>query len=88
MEFPDGLIQQYSANLIAESIYMECDKEGRRDQMMQDIVEYQKDTDALNIGDEFIKTNMGRPERVESNKLQRGVSSWSSGLTDRNLGSH
>ena len=37
VEFPDGLIQQYSANLIAESIHMECDEEGRRHQMMQEI---------------------------------------------------
>ena len=45
--FPDGDSQQYSANLIAESIYMQCDEDGRREQMLDEIIGHDKSDDAL-----------------------------------------
>ena len=79
VEFPDGLIQQYSANLIAESVHMECDEEGRSHQMMQEIVECRKDADALNIGEEFITTNNGAKSRIKTTKRWKFLVKWFDG---------
>ena len=79
--FPDGDSQQYSANLIAESIYMQCDEDGRREQMLDEIVGYDKWDDALtrneaehtNNRHKHIKTTKGWKLQM---KWKDGQSSW------------
>ena len=67
--FPDGSVKQYSANLIAESIWTNCDEDGRRFQSMDEIVGHRKIPDAIEEDDgyvygvneqrKFIKTTKG-----------------------------
>jgi hypothetical protein len=44
--FPDGGIEQYSANVIAENIYSQVDDEGHRYQLLDDIVDHRKTEEA------------------------------------------
>ena len=45
---PDGGVEQYSANVIAENIYTQVDDEGYRSQLLDDIIDHRR-TDAANL---------------------------------------
>ena len=41
--FPDGAERQYSANVIAQSMYANVDEDGHQYQLMDEIIEHRKD---------------------------------------------
>ena len=51
--FPDGNIQQYSTNVIAENIYSQVDDEGHRYLSIDEIIDVKKDESAIEKGDAF-----------------------------------
>lgn len=77
--FPDGNVGQYSGNLIAESIYMDCDEEGRRSQMMESIVEVRSNDDALQKSEGFIVSANGERKRVKTTKGWSVLIQWKDG---------
>ena len=79
VEFPDGSVNQYSANIIAESIYLECDNEGRRSQMLDRIIECRKGPDAINIGEEYFTSRNGRKSRIKTTKGWSFLVRWIDG---------
>ena len=79
VEFADGNIQQYSANVLAEAIHMECDDEGRRSQTLQDIIECRKEPDALAIDESIITLNDGRQQRVKTTRGWKFLVRWKDG---------
>ena len=46
VEFPDGGVEQYSANVIAENIYSQVDDEGHRYQLLDDIIDHRRTEEA------------------------------------------
>jgi hypothetical protein len=42
-KFPDGRSEEYTANVIADNMYTQCDEEGNQFLMMQDIVGHKTD---------------------------------------------
>jgi hypothetical protein len=46
-EFPDGHLQEISANVIAEAIYNQIDDEGHNEQIFHDIIGHRFDSTAL-----------------------------------------
>ena len=68
--FPDRNTQQYSANLIAEAIYMDCDEDGRRSQVMDKIISYEKSPDALTKEEAWVSSdsNNGQRKHVKTTK--------------------
>jgi hypothetical protein len=57
IEFPDGDIQEYAANVIAESISSQVDDEGRHTLLMDALVDHEKDITAIQADDGYIVTN-------------------------------
>lgn len=58
VEFLDGRIEEYSANMIAESIYASLDEEGNSTGILDEIVDYRKSEKAVKIEDGFkLNTN-------------------------------
>jgi hypothetical protein len=53
--FPDGRSDEYTANLIAENIYAQCDIEGRQYNLMEGIVDHKTDGHAIEPADMYIK---------------------------------
>ena len=47
MMFPDGIVHQYSANIIAQNIYESSDDDGCRYQLMEEIIGHRKSKDAV-----------------------------------------
>ena len=47
VQFPDGTEQEYSANLIAESIYSQVDDEGHQFLLLKEIIDHDADATAV-----------------------------------------
>ena len=58
--FPDGVVQQYAANVIAESLYENADDGGKRYQYMDEIVGNNKLDSAVKKEDGFIINKNGQ----------------------------
>jgi hypothetical protein len=55
IEFPDGRSDEYTANVIAENMYAECDIEGRQYNLMEGTTDHKTDGDAVEPADMYIK---------------------------------
>ena len=67
VEFPDGLEAEYSANIIAENMWTQCDVEGNEYQLMESIIDDKMDGHAFQKVDGFTYLN-GRKNRKNSTK--------------------
>ena len=57
MEFPDGSAAEYSANVIAENIFAQCDLKGNQFWLMDKLVKYRSDSNAVQFADRFVTVN-------------------------------
>jgi hypothetical protein len=55
VQFQDGHVESYSANIIAENIYAQVDEEGQRFVLLDEIMNHCKDNSAVSIDDKYIK---------------------------------
>ena len=55
LEFPDQSRERYTANIIAENLYSQCDSEGRRFNVLEEIIDH-RTTDAALTGNDRFKT--------------------------------
>ncbi len=53
--FPDGHVEEYVANVIAENIYSQVDEEGNQFVMLKEIIDHRKDHTAVAIDDKWIQ---------------------------------
>ena len=61
VEFPDGQVKEYSANIIAENMLSQVDSEGFSTSIMQSIVDYKKDEAvAIPMSEKYITTRSGQ----------------------------
>ena len=80
VEFDDGCVLEYSANVIAENLYSQVDAEGRRFVMLQEILDHQKDNSAVPKDDEFVVSN-GKRVRRYTTKGWKLCILWKDGST-------
>ena len=59
VEYPDGSIRDYGANVIAENIYSQVDEHGYRQQTLDCIMEHSKDNKAVSKSDKYVTTKSG-----------------------------
>ena len=80
--FPDGTIRQYAANIIAESIYNEVDEEGRRYQLLDEIIDLEETPDAVQPEDQYVLIEGRRRKRITTKgwnfqvRWKDGTNSW------------
>jgi hypothetical protein len=65
----DGTIKRYSANIIAENLYSQCNDEGHSFVLLAEIIDHKKDASAISIADGFTTSRNGN--RVPK-KMTRG----------------
>ena len=71
VEFPDGTIREYSANLIAENMLTQVDSDGYSLSLMEGIVDYRKDeAGAVSKDDGYVVTKCGKKQ------LRKTTSGW------------
>ena len=59
-EFEDGTTSELAANVIAQSMYAQCDPDGNTYLLFDSIVGHRKGTSALSAEDQFITNEKGR----------------------------
>ena len=57
IQFDDGRVDTYSANIIAENIFEQVDDEGKKWLLMDDIVDHRKTKDAISHEDRYFERN-------------------------------
>jgi hypothetical protein len=81
IEFTNGTVEKYQANLIAENMYAQVDEEGRQYLLLQEITDHKSDATAVPISDGMTRSANG----VEKPKITtRGWSllgQWKDGST-------
>ena len=78
--FPDGSIQQYAANLTAENIYSQVDKDGHRYTLMDEIVDHRKDDTAYDKANGFVTNKYGNKSRSTTTKGWKLLINWKDGI--------
>ena len=67
VDFEDGEVLDYAANVIAENLYSQVDSEGRRYLLMDSIIDQKSDKNAVAKDDEFVVVN-GKRHRKKTTK--------------------
>ncbi len=67
VQFDDGTVERYHANIIAEHIYNQVDRDGYGMELLDEIIGYKRDKDALTMDKAFITVN-GQRRRVQTTK--------------------
>ena len=60
VDFNDGEVREYSANIIAVNMYSQVDANGNLHNLLDSIIDYERDSTALHQDDMFIFTNSGK----------------------------
>jgi hypothetical protein len=63
IEFSDGRSDEYTANVIAENMYAQCDIEGRQYNLMEGIADHKTDGHDVDPSDMYIKHGRNRQLR-------------------------
>ena len=59
VQLPDGSVESYTANLIADNIYAQCDDKGNSYTLLQEIINHRSNDKAIRIEDGWIHTKSG-----------------------------
>ena len=76
VQFEDGDISTYQANMIAEHMYSQCDSEGHELMLMDEIIDHRSTGDAVKRDDGYIKTNSGNMVPRKTTKGWDLLVSW------------
>jgi hypothetical protein len=80
VEFADGEVLEYAANIIAENLYSQVDSEGCRFVLLDSIVDHRKEPSATSKDDEFVVKN-GKQIRRMTTKGWKLCVQWKDGST-------
>ena len=80
LEFQDGHVESYAANLIAENIYEQLDEEGNKYRLLSSIVDHKKDASAISISDGTFHWN-GREHKKRTTRGWSLCVEWKDGST-------
>ena len=70
VEFPDGEIKEYAANVIAENMYSQVDSEGHRYQLLAGVIDHRKNGNAVEMADLYTTTRSGK------RRMRKTTSGW------------
>ena len=79
VEFPDGEIKEYSANIIAQNMYAQVDANGHHHTLLDSIVDYQKLDNAVDKADQYLTTKTGTKRTCQTTKGWNLLVSWKDG---------
>ena len=77
VEFPDGQVKEYAANIIAENMLTQVDSDGMSTTLMEAIVDHQRDDGkALQHHDKYVQTKNGRRHLRKTTKGWELLIKW------------
>jgi hypothetical protein len=75
----DGTTERYTANVIAENIFSQCDDEGRRFTILDEIIDHAKDGNAIDITNGFTLSANGNRVPKKTTRGWKLLCSWKDG---------
>ena len=81
VEFEDGTQAELAANVIAQSMYAQCDPEGNAYVLFDSIVDYKRDSTAMNKNDQVARKADGRTYMRRSTVGWKLCVQWKDGST-------
>lgn len=78
---PDGTINEYTANVIAENLWNQTDDDGYNYSLLYEIIGHRRDDTAVPIKEGFYETPSGQRRRVITSKGWQFNISWENGET-------
>ena len=81
VETPDGHLQEYNANVIAENLWNQVDDDGYNYDNLYEIIGHRKNYDAIDEANGFYETKTGSKRRVIMTKGWDFQINWASGDT-------
>jgi Reverse transcriptase (RNA-dependent DNA polymerase) len=82
VQFPDGTEQEYTANLIAESLYSQVDDEGNQFILLDEILDHKSDSTAITIENMYVEGSDGaNPHLKRTTKGWKLLVLWKDGTT-------
>jgi hypothetical protein len=82
VEFPDGEIESYAANLVAENLYFQCDDEGNMFLVLQEISNHRSGDDVTQIDNGFVFSNNGNHAPKRTTRGWDLLVEWKDGASD------
>ena len=77
VEFPDGQVEEYGANIIAENMLTQVDSDGYSLSLMDSIIDHQRDlSQAIPIEDKHITTKSGQKRLRKTTKGWKLLIKW------------
>ena len=80
VEFPDGQTAEYSANIIVENMYAQCDTEGNQYLLLKEIMDWKKDNSATSLADMYVTHGANKHFHKTTKDWQLCVE-WKDGTT-------
>ena len=79
VDFPDGEVKEYSANVIPENLLSQVDDEGFLMTLFDSILEYTKDDSAIEKKDLYFKTRSGKKRMKKTTCGWKFLGLWKNG---------
>ena len=79
VEFLDGTVKKYSANVISENMYSQVDYDGHTAGILDNIVDYSKDDTAVPISEKYVTTCSGDCRLLHTTKDCHLLVQWKDG---------
>ena len=79
VEFDDGLTKEYAANIIADNIYQQVDREGRMFTTMEGIIDHRIDDSAVTTDKKYVITKRGQRRLRTTTKGWQLLVLWETG---------
>ena len=80
VEFQDGQVAEYTANVIAENMYTQCDPEGNQQMLMDALIDHKADGSAITHADRYVIVK-GRRYHRKTTKGWKLCVKWKDGST-------
>ena len=81
IEFTDGAIERYTANVIAENMFAQVDEEGNMYMILQEIVDHKKDNSAVPMAEGMYQTRTGSERNKVTTRGWSLLVQWKDGST-------
>ena len=82
VKMPDGSTGQYTANVIAENIFLQVDEKGRQYALLSEITDHKKDASALSKDEGYTVSHNGRRMPKITTRGWKIQVEWKDGTTD------
>ena len=82
VEFPDGEIKEYGANVIAENMYSQVDPDGHRYQLLEGIINHRRNGNAIDKADLYVTTKSGNRQMRQTTAGWDLLVQWKNGTQE------